>query len=78
MSGFDINSTVISGNLTAAPELRNLPGSGTAVCSFRIAHNERYKDTSASGRTAPATSTSQSGAAWASGWHATCRRARRS
>ena len=46
MSGFDINSTVISGNLTAAPELRNLPGSGTAVCSFRIAHNERYKDAS--------------------------------
>lgn len=46
MSGFDINTVTVSGNLTREPELRNLPGSGTAVCSLRIAHNERYKDAS--------------------------------
>jgi single-strand DNA-binding protein len=43
MSGFDINSVTISGNLTREPELRNLP-SGQAVCNFRIAHNERRKN----------------------------------
>ncbi|MEJ7894196.1 MAG: single-stranded DNA-binding protein [Solirubrobacteraceae bacterium] len=42
MSGFDINTVTISGNLTREPELRNLP-SGQAVCNIRIAHNERYK-----------------------------------
>ena len=42
MSGFDINSLTISGNLTRAPELRNLP-SGMSVCNIRIAHNERRK-----------------------------------
>jgi single-strand DNA-binding protein len=46
MSGFDINTVTVSGNLTRDPELRNLPGSGTAVCSLRIAHNERFKDAS--------------------------------
>ncbi len=46
MSGFDINTVTVSGNLTREPELRNLPGSGTAVCSLRIAHNERFKDAS--------------------------------
>ena len=45
MSGFDINTVTVSGNLTRDPELRNLP-TGTAVCSLRIAHNERYKDAS--------------------------------
>jgi single-strand DNA-binding protein len=45
MSGFDINTVTVSGNLTREPELRNLP-SGQAVCSLRIAHNERYKDAS--------------------------------
>ena len=45
MSGFDINTVTVSGNLTRDPELRNLP-SGQAVCSFSIAHNERYKDAS--------------------------------
>ena len=45
MSGFDINSVTVSGNLTREPELRNLP-SGQAVCSLRIAHNDRYKDAS--------------------------------
>ena len=42
MSGFDINQLTISGNLTRAPELRNLP-SGMSVCNIRIAHNERRK-----------------------------------
>lgn len=46
MSGFDINTVTVSGNLTRDPEVRNLPGSGTAVCSLRIAHNERFKDAS--------------------------------
>jgi single-strand DNA-binding protein len=45
MSGFDINTVTVSGNLTRDPELRNLP-SGQAVCSLRIAHNERFKDAS--------------------------------
>ena len=45
MSGFDINQLTISGHLCRDPELRELP-SGTAVCSLRIAHNERYKDAS--------------------------------
>jgi len=33
----------ITGNLTANPELRYTP-SGQAVCSFTIAHNDRYRD----------------------------------
>jgi single-strand DNA-binding protein len=45
MSGFDINTVTVSGNLTREPEVRNLP-SGQAVCSLRIAHNERFKDAS--------------------------------
>jgi len=43
MSGFDINHVTVSGALTRDPELRELP-SGQAVCSIRIAHNERFKD----------------------------------
>ena len=46
MSSFEINTVTVSGNLTREPEVRNIPGSGTAVCSLRIAHNERYKDAS--------------------------------
>jgi len=42
MSGFDINTVTVSGNLTRDPELRTLP-SGTSLCNLRIAHNERYK-----------------------------------
>ncbi len=45
MSGFDINTVTVSGNLTREPEVRTLP-TGTAVCSLRIAHNDRYKDAS--------------------------------
>ena len=43
MSGFDINQLTISGNLTRDPELRHTQG-GQAICSLRIAHNERFKD----------------------------------
>jgi single-strand DNA-binding protein len=39
----NINRVVLTGNLTADPELRALP-SGTAVCSMRIACNTRRKD----------------------------------
>jgi single-strand DNA-binding protein len=46
MSGFDINSVTVSGNLTREPELRNLPNGGQSVCQLRIAHNDRYKDAS--------------------------------
>ena len=38
-----INRVVITGNLTADPELRSLP-SGTSVCKLRIACNTRRKD----------------------------------
>lgn len=40
---FEINQVVISGNLTADPELRSLP-SGASLCRLRIAHNSRRKD----------------------------------
>jgi single-strand DNA-binding protein len=43
----NINRVIITGNLTADPELSSLP-SGTNVCRLRIAVNRRYKD-SASG-----------------------------
>ena len=39
----NINRVVITGNLTADPELRSTP-SGTSVCSLRIACNTRRKD----------------------------------
>ena len=45
MSGFEINTVTVSGNLTREPELRNLD-SGQSVCSIRIAHNDRRKDAS--------------------------------
>ena len=53
MSGFEINTVTVSGNLTREPELRNLP-SGQAVCSIRIAHNERRKDSAGEWSDAPA------------------------
>ena len=43
MAGSNINRVVMTGNLTADPELRSLP-SGTAVCSLRIASNSRRKN----------------------------------
>jgi single-strand DNA-binding protein len=39
----NINRVVITGNLTADPELRSTP-SGTPVCSLRVACNTRRKD----------------------------------
>jgi single-strand DNA-binding protein len=39
----NINRVVMTGNLTADPELRSLP-SGTSVCSIRIACNTRRKN----------------------------------
>jgi single-strand DNA-binding protein len=39
----NINSVVITGNLTRDPELRSLP-SGTSVCKMRVAVNTRRKD----------------------------------
>jgi len=53
MSGFDLNQLSITGNLTKDPELRNLP-SGQAVCNFRIAHNERRKDSNGEWSDSPA------------------------
>jgi single-strand DNA-binding protein len=47
MSQVNINRVVLTGNLTADPELRSLP-SGTSVCKLRVACNTRRKD-SASG-----------------------------
>jgi single-strand DNA-binding protein len=41
----NINRIVMTGNLTADPELRSLP-SGTSVCSMRIACNTRRKNAS--------------------------------
>ncbi len=43
----NINRVVITGNLTAEPELRST-ASGTSVCNLRVACNTRRKD-SASG-----------------------------
>ena len=41
----NINRVVLTGNLTADPELRSLP-SGTSVCSLRVACNTRRKNAS--------------------------------
>jgi len=41
----NINRVVMTGNLTADPELRSLP-SGTSVCKMRIACNTRRKNAS--------------------------------
>jgi len=43
MAATNINRVVMTGNLTADPELRSLP-SGMSVCSLRIACNTRRKD----------------------------------
>jgi single-strand DNA-binding protein len=41
----NINRVVLTGNLTADPELRSLP-SGNSVCSLRVACNTRRKNAS--------------------------------
>ncbi|MCD3211016.1 single-stranded DNA-binding protein [Clostridium botulinum C/D] len=38
-----MNKTVIIGRLTRNPELRYTPGTGTAVASFNLAVNRRFK-----------------------------------
>lgn len=38
-----VNKVILVGNLGADPEMRYTP-SGTAVCKFRIATSEKYKD----------------------------------
>ena len=43
MSATSINRVILTGNLTADPELRATPG-GTSVCSLRIASTTRRKD----------------------------------
>ena len=43
MAASNINRVIITGNLTADPELRSLP-SGTSVCKLRVACNTRRKD----------------------------------
>ena len=43
MAASNINSVVITGNLTRDPELRQTP-SGTAVCGLRVAVNSRRKE----------------------------------
>ena len=43
MAATNINRVVMTGNLTADPELRSLP-SGMSVCKLRIACNTRRKD----------------------------------
>ena len=43
MAATNINRVVMTGNLTADPELRST-GGGTSVCSLRIACNTRRKD----------------------------------
>ena len=45
MAATNINRVIITGNLTADPELRSLP-SGTSVCKLRVACNTRRKDNS--------------------------------
>ena len=45
MAATNINRVVLTGNLTADPELRNLP-SGTSVCKLRVACNTRRKGAS--------------------------------
>ena len=43
MAATNINRVVLTGNLTADPELRSLP-SGTSVCKLRVASNTRRKN----------------------------------
>ena len=43
MAATNINSVVITGNLTRDPELRSTPA-GTSVCKLRVAVNSRRKD----------------------------------
>ena len=43
MAATNINRVVMTGNLTADPELRSLP-SGSSLCKLRVACNTRRKN----------------------------------
>jgi single-strand DNA-binding protein len=43
MTQVNINRTILTGNLTADPDVRSTP-SGTTVCKLRLATNTRRKD----------------------------------
>ena len=43
MGASNINTVVVTGNLTRDPELRSTPN-GTSVCKMRVAVNSRRKD----------------------------------
>jgi single-strand DNA-binding protein len=49
----NINRVIITGNLTKDPELGSIPGSGTAVCSLRVACNGRRRNASGDWEDAP-------------------------
>jgi|SRR5947209_7470088 len=40
----NINRVIITGNLTKDPDLSSIPGSGTSVCTLRVAVNGRRKN----------------------------------
>jgi single-strand DNA-binding protein len=40
----NLNKVMLGGNLTRDPELRHLPNGNTAICSFGLAVNEKWKD----------------------------------
>lgn len=40
----NLNRVMLAGNTTRDPELRHLPTGNTAVCSFGLAVNEKWKD----------------------------------
>ena len=62
MAATNINRVVLTGNLTADPELRSLP-SGTSVCSCASPATRAARTAApANGRTSPTTSTSPCGA----------------
>jgi len=49
----NINRVIITGNLTKDPELRAVSGSGTSVCSLRIACNGRRRNSEGQWEDAP-------------------------
>jgi single-strand DNA-binding protein len=49
----NINRVIITGNLTKDPELASIPGTGTPVCSLRVACNGRRKNQAGEWENAP-------------------------
>ena len=58
-----VNKVILVGNLGADPEMR-YTADGTAVCNFRIATTEKYKDRQGKCRSAPNGLRSLLGASW--------------